>query len=369
MVPRIRGMVLIIFFSTTLVMSCSKKQSAPEVVLRPVRTQQVFSSGGSRVRTFSGVARSGTESKISFKVTGTIERLAVSVGDRVAAGQLLAELDAEDYRLHVQDAEAARIQAKAQERNASASYDRVRGLYENRNASKQDLDAARAAHESAAAGVESAEKRLELARRQFSYTRLSAPLDASVADVPVEVNENVRIGQVIVLLTSGSNHEVVVAIPGVLIARIREGDAVTVAFDALPGKEFRALVTEVGVASTGAATTFPVTARLDDSDPDIRSGMAAEVAFRFASPREAERYYVPSVAVSEDRQSRFVFVVEPSGEQGIGVVKRKNVTVGELTDFGLEVLDGLSDGDFVVTAGVSKLVDSQQVRFEGGSNQ
>jgi RND family efflux transporter MFP subunit len=348
-----------------LLMSCAKTEPPPQIILRPVRAQQVFSAGGSRVREFSGVARSGVESKISFRVGGTIQRLAVSVGDKVQAGQLLAELDPVDYRLQFQDAEAELIQAEAQERNASASYDRVRGLYENRNASKQDLDAARATHESAAAGVESAKKRLELASRQLAYTRLTAPLDASVAEVPSEVNENVRAGQVIALLTSGSNLKVEVAIPGVLIARIREGDPVTVTFDALAGRDFSGRVTEVGVAATGVATTFPVTVRLEDSDPDIRSGMAAEVAFDFVSQGQAERFYVPSVAVGEDREARFVFVVVPSGEQGVGVVKRRSVAVGQLTDDGLEVLEGLNDGDFVVTAGVSKLVDNQRVEFGG----
>jgi RND family efflux transporter MFP subunit len=351
--------------SILLVFSCSKSTPEPETVLRPVRAQQVFSSGGNRVRKFAGVARSGMESKISFKVGGTIERLVVDVGNRVERGQLLAELDPEDYRLQVQDGEASLVQAEAEERNASASYERVRGLYENRNASKQDLDAARATHESAAAGVESAKKRLELSRRKLSYCRLTAPLDAAVAEVPVEVNENVNAGQTIVLLTSGANIEVEVAIPGVLIARIREGDPVTVYFDALSGRVLTARVTEVGVAATGTATTFPVRVRLDAADADVRSGMAAEVGFSFASPGESERYYVPSVAVCEDREARYVFVVEPSGDYGVGVVRRKDVTIGELTDLGLEIRDGLSDGDFVITAGVSKLIDRQKVRFEG----
>jgi len=367
---RIYAYLPIIFAALLLnVTSCSQSQPETEVVLRPVRTHQVFSTGSSRVRTFAGVAQSGVESRISFKVSGTIERLAVRVGESVTRGQLIAEIDPGDYSLQEQDAQAALIQAKAQERNASSSYDRVRGLYENRNASKQDLDAARAAQESAAAGVESAEKRLELARRQLSYTRLTAPQDGSVAEVPVEINENVQIGQTIVLLTSGSNIEVEVAMPGALIARIREEDPVTVHFSALGARTFGARVTEVGVASTGTATTFPVTVVLDNADADIRSGMSAEVSFSFESQGPADRYYVPSVAVGEDRAARFVFVVEPSGEEGVGVVKRKNVTVGEFTDHGLEIREGLSDGDFVVTAGVSKLVDNQRVRFEGATEQ
>jgi RND family efflux transporter MFP subunit len=342
---------------------CSNEKPQSEVVLRPVRAQQVFATGGDRVRKFSGVARAGVESKISFKVAGTIQQIPVEVGRSVSKGQLLAQLDATDYRLQLQDAEASLAQAVAQERNQSANYERVRGLYEARNASTQDLESARAKFESAEATVKSLQKRVELARNQLAYTRLTAPIDAAVAAVAAEVNENVNAGQVIVQLTSGSDIEVQVAIPEILIAQIREGDATTVRFDAVPGREFAGRVTEVGVAATGAATTFPVTVRLDQSDPDLRSGMAVEVAFQFGSASSAERYLLPPVAIGEDNKGRFVYVVDVTEENGVGVVTRRSVTIGELTDEGLEVLDGLADGMFVVTAGVSKLVDGQRVKF------
>ena len=67
------------------------------------------------------------------------------------------------------------------ERNAKAGYDRTRGLYENRNASRSDLDAARAAFESAQASVRSLAKQIELARSQLSYTRLLAPADGEMS--------------------------------------------------------------------------------------------------------------------------------------------------------------------------------------------
>jgi RND family efflux transporter MFP subunit len=286
------------------------------------------------------------------------------VGQVVEQGELIAELDPGDYRLRVEDAEAALARSRAEERNAEASHERVRGLYENRNASKQDLDAARAGHESAAAAVESGLKQLELAKRQLGYTRLAAPIAGSVASVDVEMNENVMAGQTIALLTSESDLEVEVAVPGVLIANVREGDAVRVTFDALPGQDLTATVTEVGVAATGMGTTFPVTVRLDKPDTSVRSGMAAEVFLDFASDAGAARFLVPSVAVGEDARGRFVFVVEPTGEPGLATVRRRPVTIGTITNEGIEVSHGLEDGEFVVTAGVTKIVDGQTVKFE-----
>lgn len=337
-------------------------EERPEPVIRPVRYELAYSTGGSRERSFSGTARAGVESRISFKVPGTIHRLVVEVGDTVRAGQLIAELDDEDYRLQVQRADAGLAQARARARAADADYARARQLYENANLSRSDLDAARSASESAESSVSAYERELELARLQLSYTRLAAPVAGAVASVNVEVNENVQAGQVIVLLTSGSNLEVEVGVPGVLISDIAEGDEVRTTFDALPGQSFAGTVTEVGVAATGAGLTFPVTVRLMDSGTAVRSGMAAEVLFRFESESQRVLYLLPSAAVGEDRDGRFVYIVEPS-EEGFGIVHRRSVTVGELTAGGLEVLQGLTDGDRVVTAGWSKIEDGLQVRL------
>ncbi|MBD3257502.1 efflux RND transporter periplasmic adaptor subunit, partial [candidate division GN15 bacterium] len=333
-----------------LLVSCGEEKVETGPELRPVRYQPVYAKGGTRVRTFSGVARAGMESNLSFKVAGTVERVAVKVGDRVDQGDLIATLDDSDYKLQVEEAQASLQQAQAQARNASSSYERVRGLYENRNASKNDLDQARSTAESAEAQVEAIEKRLELARLQVSYTELRAPVAGSIARVDVEANENVSAGRTVAVITSGSRLEVEVAVPEILIAQIREGDRVTVKFDALGDREIRARVTEVGVASTVLVTTFPVTVTLEENEADCRPGMAAEVAFRFVSSDQRERFVVPAFAVGEDREGRHVFVVKP-GADNTGVVERRAVTVGEFTDDGLEVLDGLMEGDLLVTAG------------------
>lgn len=347
-----------------MIISCKEEKEAPEV-LRPVRYQKVFSTGGGRTRTFSGVAQAGLESRLSFKVPGTIQKLHVKVGDRVSVGQLIAELDPTDYELQAQQAQASLESAKAQERNMQANYDRVRQLYENRNASRNDLDAARAAYESASAQVKALEKQLELVQTQLSYTKLKAPVSGSIASVDIEVNENVDAGKTVVQFSSRTNIEVLVTVPEILISKVREGQEVNVAFDAMPEETFPARVTEVGVASTGFATAYPVKVRLEEAGEDVRPGMAAEVAFNFGEEAGRERLMVPSVAVGEDRAGRFVYVVEPSEEAGVGVVHRKPVVIGDLTDEGIEIFEGLADGDRVVTAGVSRLTDGQRVKFEG----
>jgi RND family efflux transporter MFP subunit len=341
---------------------CAVDEPAPEPELRPARTQRVVASGALRERTFSGAFQAGIESRLSFRVPGTVERLPVSVGQSVRAGQLIAELDPDDYLLQVQEAEASLTQAQAARRNAELERDRVRDLFENDNASRSQWDQARTAAESAAALVESLAKRLELARRQLGYTRLDAPTAGAIARVWTEVNENVQSGQTIVTLTSGSRPEVEISLPGALIADVREGEEVVVTCGAHPDGDLRGVVTEVGVAALGT-TTFPVTVELTSESDLIRPGMAAEVTFRFPSGAAAGRVLVPAVAVGEDRDGRFVFLAEPTGD-GTAVVQRRPVTVGDLTsDERIEIVDGVVEGELIVTAGVRRLEDGRKVRL------
>lgn len=343
------------------IVGCAKP-APEEETLRPVRSEVVTLSGGTRVRSFSGTARAGQETDLSFRVAGRVEGLFVEVGDRVTAGQLIAQLEKRDFEINERQARANLTRAQARFRNARADLDRIRGLYESDNASKNDLDAALAQEQAAQAEVEANRQALEGAGRKLAYTSLRAPVGGAIASVPVEVNENVVAGQNVVRMTSGSRPEVEVAIPEILIAQIREGDPVTVSFDALPGTEFDAAVTEVGVAATGTATTFPVTVKLDRAGQDVRSGMAANVGFRFEDGR-GEHIHLPSHAVGGDLEGKFVFVLERADEDGVAVVRRTTVEVGELTRDGLEVLSGLSEGQRVVTAGVRRLTDGQRVKL------
>ncbi|MEM9556026.1 MAG: efflux RND transporter periplasmic adaptor subunit [Acidobacteriota bacterium] len=367
--------------SLGLLVGCGDDTSSDERIVRPVRWVEVMSAGSDRERRLAGVAKAGVESALSFRIGGTVEELTVAVGDRVARTQRIARLDDTDQRLQLQESEASLAQAQAAARKADADYERVRGLYENQNAAKSDLDATRAQAESSSAQVEAARQRVARARRQLADTRLTAPLDGQIAAVRVEVNENVSPGQAVALLVSGSRPEVEVAVPEQLIARLRQGDAAEVAFDALPGTDFAAVVTEVGVARTGNSAAFPVTVRLEDDDAAIRSGMAATVTLHIGAADEAqgvdapvtERIVVPPVAVGEDRAGRFVFALEIEAATGaaeeterFAVARRRAVEVGELAADGLEVLAGLDDGDLIATAGVRRLQDGQRVRLLDG---
>jgi RND family efflux transporter MFP subunit len=346
----------------SLLLSCQEKQESVEII-RPVRTKQVFSTGGVRTRAFSGVVKSGSESRLSFKVPGTVQLVAVEIGDKVKKGKLLAKLDPTDYEIQVKEAENARDLARAAEVQAKANWDRVRSLYENKTASKSAYDAARAAYESAHEQDNIAKKRRKLARRQLEYTELRAPVEGAVSAVQVEENENVQTGQTVIIFTSGSKMEVQITMPELLISQVSEGDEVIASLDAVSGKSFKANVTEVGVSSTSYATTYPVIVQLAETDPDIRPGMAAEVSFEFKSTGETDGILIPLVAVGEDRLGKFVYVVQ-AADSGFGIVQKKSVTIGQLDGENINILEGLEDGEYLVIAGVSKISGGQKVKFE-----
>jgi multidrug efflux system membrane fusion protein len=343
--------------------ACAEPPEPPAAVIRPVRYQIVQTSTGTVARSFTGVAKAGAETTLSFRVAGPLVQLAVNVGDRVSQGDLIAGIDPADYELRVKEAEAGLRQAEALASNADADLRRVRGLYETNAASRDDYDGATAAASSARAQVEALTQRLEMARRQVEYTHLLAPTAGAIAEVRVELNENVAAGQAIAVMTSGGRPEVELAVPEGTIARIAPGQTVQVRFDALPGRVLQGRVTEVGVASGGMATTFPVTVALADDEGGVLPGMAASVQFQLTEASPASGVIVPGNAVAEDRDGRYVFVVERSGD-GRGVARRRAVTVGGLVAAGLEITSGLSDGDLLVTAGVTHLSDGDTVRID-----
>jgi RND family efflux transporter MFP subunit len=342
--------------------ACGGEPVVDEPLIRPVRTARVQSTGSELVRSFTGSTEASAEIALSFKVPGTVMRLRVRVGDAVKEGQLIAELEPSDYALREGEAQAARALRLAEQRNARAQYDRVRALYENNNASRTELDSARARAESVRSLLAVSSTKLELAAKQLSYTRLEAPVDGLVAEVPGEENENVEAGQVIaVVLASGALPEVGIAIPALLISQVNRGDVVLVSLPSVAGPPLPATVTEVGVSAAAGRTTFPVTAQLHEDHPSIRPGMAAEVEFRFAGDGEG-RLLVPTVSVGEDRKGRFVFVFE-AGLDGVGAARRRAVEIGQVSAEGLEILSGLSDGETVITAGVRRIQDGLQVRL------
>ena len=353
--------IFTLLVATLMVSACGKSDDPVEERLRPVRYMTVTDASVFRDRSFSGTSKSSRESRLSFKVSGTVVNAPVQIGQRLDSGDLIAEIDPASYVLQAQQAQASLVEAQANDRRAAANYERTKGLYANDNASLNDLESARAQAESAGAQVRAAGKTLEIASLNVSYTKLTADTDCSIASLDIEVNENVASGQQVAAVSCGDAFEVTLDLPESLIGSVNATTPVTVRFGSIPGQEFSGVISEVAVSLAAGSAAFPIVIKIAESHPSLRSGLAADVTFQFDSAADKGRVVVPVTAVINDPDGTFVFVAELAEIDGEAVVRRRAVTLGELSQFGIEVIAGLNVGDRVVTAGVSVIRDGQRV--------
>jgi RND family efflux transporter MFP subunit len=354
--------VVIAILIAASLLSCNRKEETREEIIRPVRYQQIFLSGGEQTRTFSGVSKAGTEAKLSFRVGEVIELLSVKVGEKVNKGKLIASLDDSDARLNYEKSLSALRKAETQKGNAKSNLDRVKGLYENNNVSVSEYETAKDQYASANSSYNTEKKNADLKKRELSYYKLYAPMDGIIVTVPTEKNEQVSPGQVVAEISSESDIEVTVGMPEAFISRVKAGEKVAVKFSSLPDRGFNGIISEVSFGAGAESSTYPVIIKIQHVTGDIRPGMPADVTFHFSSGEKKERLVVPANAVGEDTEGNFVFTVI-AAENGLAVVNKQAVTVGKLTRDGFEISKGLRDGELVVTAGIANLSDGMKVRL------
>ncbi len=366
----------IFYFSLILALTACGGEDEEQRVLRPVRYGKISQTGIGDPHTFSGTSRSSKEANLSFRVAGVVQNIQVKVGDEVQAGTLVAQLDATDYRVQLQQALAdlkhAQTQinsSKAQLVSSQSNYQRVEKLYENNSLplsdfeqAKTNYEAAQSQYEAALAQVAAAQQRVESAQNQVSYAQLTAPFFGVVTEKMVEENEIVNSGTPVLTLNTEGQPEVEVGIPEAFISKIKNGQKVDIRFSTLSGQNFKGVVSEVGFSSDGS-TTYPVRVQIMNPSEEIRPGMAANVTFYF-QPKSTSKSLLmaPVQAVAEGaNQSRYVFLLKK--EKDHYLVKKQAIEVGELLPSGFEVKKGLKEGDLVATAGLKSLLDGMQVRL------
>lgn len=359
-----------------LLAACGKEKDQVIVeTIRPVRFGKVIMSIDALSETFSGSAQSSKESKVSFKVSGTLTRLNVKVGDVVRKGQLLAKIDQTDYSVQYQQSVAnnktseTQIQsAKSQLINSRATYQRIEKLYENNSVSisdfeqaKSGLELAEASYNASIAQANASEKQVESAQNQIRYSNLIAPFSGVITAVMVEENELVSSGTPIATISTMNNPEISVGIPEIFISKVKKDQGVDIVFSSIPNQIFSGRVYEVSFSSQGGST-YPVTVRIDKPTQDIRPGMVADVHFSFGDKKdEVQKLVTPIASVGEDSNGHFVFGLVEEGSNYL--VKKKTVQIGDLTTMGFEIKSGLTSGELVATAGLNTLLDGMKVRL------
>lgn len=354
------ALILLALVLTLCVSGCSDTTQIPvSKSPRPVVTYKVPDVMHSRQWSTSGTTKNSLETPLSFRIAGTIIKLPAKVGMRVDTGQILATLDPTDPMLELRAADAGLKDLLAELTNAETNYKRVKALADQEVVSKSEYDQALAEYDSLKAKVARQREQVALAKRNLSYTKLTAPQAGRINSVPVDLHRNVTAGQAVVVMSSGSRLEIEVGIPDKIIPYVAVGDQVGISFDVFQDVRIPGTVTEVGVATDGSVI-YPVTVTLDKEDDRLRAGMVGEVTFDFKQVADMGFVSVPSVAVFGDPDGKhYVWVVTNDK-----TVHRREVQVGFPDQIGLVIRKGLEPGDVVVTRGVHSIREGQEVLLQ-----
>lgn len=345
-----------------LAISCAEKQVNDEIILRPVKYEKVAYIGGEKTRQFSGTAKTEKIVNLSFRSSGIITKLDMTLGQKVKKGQLLGALDNVSARLSYESSIESKNSSESQMNTAKLNLNRIRTLYEKGSSSLSDYESAKNSYRTALASFESAKRSVAIQQDQIQFGYLYALEDGVIASVSAEVDENVSPGHVVGVLNAGATIEIGLGIPESIINEIKRDMKVKVKFTAISNQIFNAVVTEVAPAIDLSTSTYPVTVMILDTDQRIKSGMAATVIFEFIDQAFANNILmVPFVAVGEDSNGRFVFVLEE--KEGKLYVNRKSITTGDLYPEGFEVISGLEVGQKIATAGLQTLLNGQEVKL------
>ncbi|NRB83633.1 MAG: efflux RND transporter periplasmic adaptor subunit [Winogradskyella sp.] len=349
--------------TTLLLFACNNEEKVAEKLIRPVKYQEIGYLGGEKIRSFSGTAETDKIINLSFRNTGMITQFDIKLGQKVKRGQLLAKLDNVQSRLAYEQAITQLNSAESQMNTAKLSLNRTRSLFEKGSASLSDFESAKNAYKTAQESFQSAKRGVGIQQDQINYGYIYAPEDGVIASVNSEIDETVSPGQAVATLNAGSDMEITLGIPESVINGVKENMNVDVDFASLPGKEFKASVTEVSPAVDANSATYPVRVRVTNPSEEIKSGMAANVTFDFGKRNGTNTTLViPANAVGEDSNGRFVFLIETDGDHL--KVKKHGVDIGNLTSEGFEVKSGLSAGQKIATAGLQTLLDGQEVKLQ-----
>ncbi len=337
------------------------EKSVETAVIRPVVVIKPIQKSTSRSRSFNAISKAEQQIKLSFKVQGSIKKFDLNIGDFIKKDEVIAILDAKPYKIQEQQSSYALIEAKANLKNAKSSYERIKKLYINQNASQSELDSAKANFSAIKAKVSNAKEQLSYSKLQSSYTILRAPKSGFVASVYVQKDENVNVGTPLILLSDKDVLDVTTQIPENFINSISKEDAVNLTFDSIKDETFKAQVSEVAKIASEELKTFQVTVKLNQKDTRIKSGMASTIVF-YSNTKTSNILEIPSASVLNDNKGHFVYVAVPL-KDNLGTIKRKDIKVGKLTSTGFEVLEGLHIDDLVLRAGMSQVFEKLIVKL------
>jgi RND family efflux transporter MFP subunit len=286
----------------------------------------------------AGTLDSRNISVLSSKVMGKVAALTVNEGDQVGRGKLLLRIESGEISAQVYQAQAAYDNARLQ-------YGRIKTLFDEKAATQMEMDQATLGFESAKAG-------LNAAKAMEGYTMITAPISGQIVEKRINLGEMALPGQPLLKIEDNKNLRLETTVKEQDLRFVRQGMAVTVKIDALPGKEIKAKVVQVVPAADIRTHSFVV--KIDiPADKGLISGMYGK-AFFSTGTREA--ILVPRSALVELSGITGVYIVSPEGSAAFQMIEP-----GDTHDGGIEALTGLKAGDRVIVSKQDAKIDGRKV--------
>ena len=337
-----------------------------------------------------------TKVEIESKANGIIKTLPVDIGDRVKAGDVLAELDRDNLQASLREADAnlqasqASLQAARAELDkntvaaqgpdvafARKAYERAVELAREQLISQAQLDDAQSALDQAvnrqhvaqsqlvvsrakvaqaAAQVRQAQASRDRAAQDLANATIRAPIDGTVLSRDVQVGSPVssilNLGaNATQVMTIGDIHEVFVRgkVDEADIGEVRIGQPAQIRVETFQGRTFQGKVTQISPmgADHDNVTTFEVRVSIDNPGGELKANMTANA--EIVLDRFPQALLVPEAAITYDAERRaYVDVLAPGTDKGY---RRVAVTLGVGNGTTTQVLEGVKEGDELVLPG------------------
>ena len=297
----------------------------------PVPVETTEPVRGDVFAVYSGTApiEAFAEAEVIAKVEGEVREIHFEEGDEVSEGTVLARLDGDRLRLELNESRARLDKMRRDfERNQEL---REKGLLSEGDFEKLRFD------------LEALEASFNLASLELDYTQIRAPIDGVVSERYIKIGTTIRIGEPAFRVTSFDPLVAYMHVPEREYRQIRAGQPVAIEIDALAGQRIVAEVTRISPVVDPQTGTFKITIEIRDEARRIKPGMFGRMSIVYDVHEDVLQ--IPRSAVVEDRGEETIFVVED------GEAVRRVVQTGYGSEGMVEITDGLSDADQVVTVG------------------
>jgi multidrug efflux system membrane fusion protein len=341
--------------------ACSKAPPEQE----PVRAVKVLTVGASATSfdlEFSGEVRARIESTLGFRVAGKLIARQAELGQHVKAGQLLAQIDPQDYRVTADAATAQLIAAESNRDVAAADLKRYQNLFEQGFISSAELERRQASDKAAQAQWRQAQAQNTVQGNQSNYTQLFADGSGVITSVDASAGQVVAAGQPVVRLALDGPRDVVFSVSEDKLPSLKTGVAVDVR-QWTDGKTFEAKVRDVSASADAITRTFIVKAALPkEADPVL--GSTVTVSLRAANLKgEIPRIKLPTYALRAESGATSVWLLDPATM----TVKPQSIQITNADGNDVIVDSGLQSGDQVIVSGVHVLTAGQKVSIFGAA--